>query len=351
MKRPTTCLIILVLILGINSCKKESSYKTYNLSEIAGKAKVITEKELDAVIEYTQLETTPQSLIADIMDLVVTDKYYFILSSAQQVLQFSRGGKFIRQISMMGNGPGEHRQILNIFVNEKRERIFLAEIFGRIMEYDFDGVFMGEHKKGESMSRYIFDQDDNLYESIQVIMGNEPVRLRVMKMDGDTLKNFENHLKYAFTQSAAAASYADYKSMFELEGKIVYHQISTDTVFTYNKSSMSLRPRYCFNNPGGPKPDDFTNFMERVKDLTLIYDVAEDKNYIYATIVSPGWKKDLYMIDKDRGGYYLLNFCLSSDPVRHFIPKWQYGINLIDYVYRQNDANPELVFLTVKGVL
>lgn len=343
--------ILLTLALGIYSCKKESSCKTFNLNEIAGKAKVITEKDLNAVIDYVQLETTSQSLIADIMDLVVTDKYYFILSSAQQVLQFSREGKFVRQISMMGNGPGEHRQLLNIFVNEKRERIFLVEIFERILEYDFDGVLIAEHKKGVSMSRFILDQDENLYESVQVIIGNEPVRLRVMRMDGDTLKNFENHLKYTFTQSAAAASYADYKSMFELDGKIVYHQMSTDTVFTFDKSSLSLSPRYCFDNPSGPKPKDFTNFMERVKEVSLIYDVAEDKNYIYATIVSPGWKKNLYMIDKVSGGYFQLNFCLSSDPVRNFIPKWQHGINLIDYVYRQNDANPELVFLTVKGLL
>ncbi len=33
------------------------------------------------------------------------------------------------------------------------------------------------------------------------------------------------------------------------------------------------------------------------------------------------------------------------------MPKWQYGVDLIDSVNRQNDANPELVILKVKGVL
>jgi len=350
MKTWATYLILLLLVLGIYACKKESVYKTYQLSEIAGNAKVISEKDLNAEIEYIQLETTKQSLVADIMDLVVTEKFFFILSSTQQILQFSREGKFIRQISMLGNGPREHRQVLTIFVNAKKGRIYLAEMFGRILEYDFNGVFIGEHEKGDSMSRFIFGPKDNLYESIQVIMGNEPVRLRVMNMDGDTLKNFDNYLKYTFTQSAAAASYADYKSMFVLDGEMIYHQMSTDTVFTLDYNSFTLNPRYCFDNPGGPKPDDFTNFMERVKEVTLIYDIAEDCNYIYTTIVSPGWKKDLYMIDKRRECYYKLNIVLSSDPERKFIPKWQYGTELIDFVNRQNDANPELVVISVKGV-
>jgi len=37
--------------------------------------------------------------------------------------------------------------------------------------------------------------------------------------------------------------------------------------------------------------------------------------------------------------------------LKKIVLKRQYDVDLIDYVTRQNDANPDLVFLTVKGVL
>jgi len=312
-------LFILLLINGFCSCRRDNALPEYSVNEITYAAKVISEKDLNAHIEHIQLETTEKSLIADFMDLVMTNEYFFILTSTPKVLQFTRKGKFVRQISMTGNGPGEHRQLFSIFVNESSGRIFLAEIFGRILEFDFNGVYMGVHPKGDGLSRFIFDTNNNLLESIQVLMGNETVKLYVMKMDGDTLKKYENHLRYEFTISSVSSSYGDYKSMFTLDGKIIYHQISTDTVFTYNPTSLHLEPRYCFSNPGGPDAEDFKHFREKMPELYLIYDIAEDNNFIYVSIISPPWKRDLYMIDKQREKYYKLNFSLSDDPEKQFI--------------------------------
>ncbi|MCK9305813.1 MAG: 6-bladed beta-propeller [Bacteroidales bacterium] len=343
-------LVILLLMSGICSCKRENALPVYSVNTITSSAKEISEKDLNAHIDHIQLETTEKSLIADFMDLVMTKEYFFILTSTPKVLQFTREGKFVRQISMIGNGPGEHRQLFSIFVNENSGRIFIAEIFGRIMEFDFDGAFIGAHKKGDGLSRFIFGKNNNLLESVQVLMGNEPVKLYVMKMDGDTLKRFENHLKYEFTISSVSSSYGDYKSMFTLDGKIIYHQISTDTVFTYNPNSLDLEPRYCFSNPGGPDAEDFKHFREKMPELYLIYDVAEDNNFIYVSVISPPWKRDLYMIDKKSEKYYQLNFPLSDDPEKQFMPRWQYNNCLIDFVNKQDDINPELVIMKIAGI-
>ncbi|MEN6618181.1 MAG: 6-bladed beta-propeller [Rikenellaceae bacterium] len=349
MKKLMMICIIIFIILSAYSCKNERLINEYSIGDITATAKEISWKDLNAEIEHIQFETTEKSLIADIMDLVMTDEYIFVLSSTPKVLQFARDGKFIRQISMQGNGPGEHHKVFSIFINEQSHRLYLAELFGRILEFDFNGVYKGMHKKGDAMSRFIFDTNNNLLESIQVIMGNEQVKLYVMKMDGDTLARFENHVKYEFTRSSVASSYADYKSMFRLGDKIVYHQISTDTVFTYDPRSGKLEPRYCFNNPGGPEADDFTRFMEKMKDLTLLYDIAEDNNFIYATIITPGWKKSLYMIDKKSGKYYLLKLVISDDPEKNFSPKWQHDRQLIDFVNKSDDANPKLVVVKILG--
>jgi len=342
-------IVFILTILIVYSCKNESTISGYSIESIVSTAKEVTNEGVNAEIKHIQLETTEKSLIADIMDLVFTDDYIFVLSSTPKVLQFKRDGKFIKQISMLGNGPGEHLKVNSIFVNERRRSIYLSELFGRILEFDFDGAYKGMHKKGDSMSKFIFDEDDNLLESIQVISGNEPVKIYVTNIEGDTLSRFENHVKYEFSQSSIATSYADYKSMFQLGDQIVYHQLSTDTVFTYDHRTGKLEPRYWFNNSNGPDAYDFTHFMEKAKALTLIYDIAEDNNFIYATIITTGWKKNLYLIDKANGKYYLLKLKIDDNPEKRFFPKWQHDQYLIDFVNKQ-DTNPELVIVKVIGV-
>lgn len=337
------------VLLSAYSCSNPSSINEYPIADITANALKISASDLDAQIEHIKLETTEESLIADIMDLVMTNEYIYILTSTPKVFQFAKDGKFIREISMQGNGPGEYRNAFSIFVNEHYQSLYLSEIFGRILEFDFNGIHKAEHKKGNSMSKFIFDSNNNLLESIHPLMGNEPIKLLVTKLDSDTLARFDNHVKFKFTQSSVGLSYGHYKPLFPFDGKIVYHQISTDTVFTYDPISGKLDPRYCFKNPSGNDAKDYANFMSNKDKLTLIYDISEDNDFIYATIVTPGWKKNVYMINKESGAYYLLKLVTSNDPEQFFSPKWQYNNLLIDYVNKEN-SNPELVTLTVMGM-
>lgn len=337
------------ILLGTYSCIKESSIKEYPIADITANAQEISASDLDAQIEHIQLETTEESLIADIIDLVMTDEYIFIITSTPKVFQFAKDGKFIREISMQGNGPGEYKYAYSIFVNEQTKSLFINQMYGRILEFDFDGVYKGEHKNTASMSKFILLPDNNLLESIQVMMGNESTKLQVVKLEGDTLAKFDNHLKFKFIPGASGMAYAHYKPMFPFDSKIVYHQISTDTVFTYDPISNQLDPRYSFKNPEGPDAKGYANFMNIKDNLTLIYDISEDNSFIYATIITPGWKKNAYMINKESGVYYLLKLVTSNDSEQFFSPKWQYNNLLIDYINKEN-SNPEIVTLKVTGL-
>lgn len=350
--KPSRFIFIVVsgfILLGAYSCTKGSSLKEYPIANIIANAKEMSLDNLNAKIEHIQLETTQESLVADIMDLVMTQEYIFILTSTPKVLQFAQDGEFIREISMQGSGPGEYNYAYSLFVNEQNQSLYLNQMYGKILEFDFDGVFKGAHKETASMSKFIFDSENNLLESILPLMGSETTKLQVVKLDGDTLARFDNHVKFKYVQGASGLSYSHYKPLFHYQNKIIYHQISTDTVFTYDPQSSKLEPRYCFNNPGGPDQNDYTNFIKRAKELTLIYDVSEDSNNIYVTIVTPGWKRNVYMIDKVSGEYYLLNLAISNDSERTFLPKWQYKELLIDYVSKE-ETNPEIVTLRVTGV-
>ena len=59
-------------------------------------------------IEYVPLELTDESLIADVLDLCVSDEYIFVYSTRQDgVLQFDRKGKFLRCIAKTETGRGK----------------------------------------------------------------------------------------------------------------------------------------------------------------------------------------------------------------------------------------------------
>jgi len=82
-------------------------------------------------IEYVPLEFTPDgaSMLAEAMDLAVTDDFVFVNSMKQGgVFQFSRAdGKFIRKFAPTGNGPGETQLILNIYADEANKDIYIVQ--------------------------------------------------------------------------------------------------------------------------------------------------------------------------------------------------------------------------------
>ena len=79
-------------------------------------------------IEYVPLELTDESLIADVLDLCVSDEYIFVYSTRQDgVLQFDPKGKYLRCIAKTGNGPCETGQIIWVTVDVENRLFGVSE--------------------------------------------------------------------------------------------------------------------------------------------------------------------------------------------------------------------------------
>lgn len=104
-------------------------------------------------VEYIPLELTDESLIANILDIAVTDEYIFVYSTRQDgVLQFDRKGHFLRRIAKTGNGPGETGQIISFTVDEENRLFCVSEYFSTSF-YSFYGEFI---KKITSLHPYSY---------------------------------------------------------------------------------------------------------------------------------------------------------------------------------------------------
>lgn len=80
--------------------------------------------------EIIKLETKNESLIDNIMRCYIGEKYIIITTVNNGILQFSRDGKFLRQVAKKGRGPGEvNNPNSEIIVDEKNNLLYFENTF------------------------------------------------------------------------------------------------------------------------------------------------------------------------------------------------------------------------------
>lgn len=77
-------------------------------------------------VELIPLETHPEGLVMEIVDLQISDGKIFILDLNSRLLAFDRKGKFISRIGTEGEGPGEYKYVRSFAVESSSGRIYLA---------------------------------------------------------------------------------------------------------------------------------------------------------------------------------------------------------------------------------
>lgn len=143
----------LVVMTGCGSKQSAGELPEIDLTvETFASDKVGIADEIESV-EYIPLELTDESLIANILDICVSDEYLFIYSTRQDgILQFDRKGHFLRRIAKTGNGPGEVGQITSITIDEENRLFCVSEYFSTSF-YSFYGEFI---KKVTNLRPYFY---------------------------------------------------------------------------------------------------------------------------------------------------------------------------------------------------
>lgn len=96
-------------------------------------------------IEILPLEMDPKHPFVEdqVENLNITDQYIFFYTAKGGLLQYSRSGKFIRQIGSIGRGPGEYLLLRNYSLQNKKNILTGYENWSHnLLSYDLDGNFL-----------------------------------------------------------------------------------------------------------------------------------------------------------------------------------------------------------------
>jgi len=140
-------LLLVVLTLLLMSWQRRSSVSDYNrlievidITPALEKGAPVMASEIYSDFRYIELETTEESMIRSIGDIVVFKNNIFIETSGK-VLRFDSSGRFLNTIGAVGRGPGEF-SANNIFLNVLRDQNQIAVTdhgMRKVNIYQFDG--------------------------------------------------------------------------------------------------------------------------------------------------------------------------------------------------------------------
>ena len=140
---------IMCVVSVFVGCNTLSRVEIDDSDAVVVKIEHIEEKPVDISdlvdsVEFVRLETAPESLIAEIEQVMFIDD--MIVATDKKIdcmLFFDRGGKYLYKIHRKGRGPGEYLDITKTLWDERRRELLVWNLAARqLLFYTLDGTFI-----------------------------------------------------------------------------------------------------------------------------------------------------------------------------------------------------------------
>jgi|LSQX01.2.fsa_nt_gb hypothetical protein len=157
----------LVLIFLLGSC--QSRYEVSDLQTIKMKKDEIPALN-DLNIKLANVysfENPDGGALTFVWKVIKAGDVYFLIdkhSNGGRVLSFTLEGRSLNNIGKIGKGPGEYLNALDFEIDENAGRIYVLSEAGKILEYDFSGLLMGEYSSKYYSSSFGLNASGNFYQ-------------------------------------------------------------------------------------------------------------------------------------------------------------------------------------------
>lgn len=340
----------------MTNCKNDRSpqYSQY-LIDLRNPILNIKSVPLSAIgfnIQYIPLETNSASLLKTILHIELCDSIIFVCDN-DKLLKFDTAGRFIKQIGIKGNGPGEYPSINDFSVDKINQLIYIAAVrFKGVYIFDFDGNLIKSFK-APYIPMQILACEMN-YILFRNAFPNPDTKFNwyITDSDGKILTKFRSFPGRDTRSKLIGQSLCP---MYLFNGKFHFMEYGIDTLYLINNSA---KEPYAIFDLGDlkmdpPYPVDFD--MEALKDKIWVYKIFEDRNNLYMK-VSKGWtstfyhciynkkesetitlKENGFINDLDGGPDFWPQFITSDTVLLSYIEAYQ----LLNYLNKKPDDSSE----------
>jgi len=290
---------------SIIDLERDFKTKEFRLSEIVDS------------IEYIKLEKTPESLIGGSnLPIYITREFIFVYHK-NRVLQFSRNGKFIKQIGRFGKGPGEYQGTRGFALDELSGILYLIGNFNsEIMKYDIrSGAYLGSFPVNPDLGSAMLSRSFKMIDKNSFALLGSPAAqytpvyelLEIIDNEGSVLSKIKSSL---FTgQNAMKRVQFASGQIWAFQNHIRVFEALNDTV--YNIENNILVPAFIFNQGKYKGPFDVmtTQYVNQITAHPQFITFWETTRYLFMYFYFDGTKIHLGQFDKLTG-----EFCRLTGP-------------------------------------
>ena len=321
--------------------------------------------EIADSVEYIRLETTDNGLVKYFKASLMrrTSKYY-IFGEMQNVIQFTRNGKFVRNIGRRGQGPGEYNYIRQVDVDEKTGKVYIYSN-RRIHVYDLEtGKYLQTIKPGHPETLSILMQNDStIIGYVDNSYGQQKTKAYISNLNGEILHEYTRHDLFEVKGGAYMVGGAQDFYLSQYHDMINLKEYENDTVYTITPEGLQKRYIIDTGKYGIKQEHTFAALhgneaaYNRLAAEYLRYAVLETENYLFLPYANwAGSERNspkMAMYDKRTGECYRVKDDFIKDDLSNgmyvYYPHCAFDEHtlvlsfLAGQIYHEAEKNPELL--------
>lgn len=340
----------------INNSSRNDIIKFFeiNYEKVLQNKQVLRLSEIASNVEYVRLETNKNCLIRPVVKYFFTDSLIFV-QNVNEILKFSRDGRFLKKIGNPGRGPGEidvirlmsillEERLIAIQKNQERTLLFFS--------FNGDLVKTIKFESDISYTKVLPDKKYITYEP--GFRGSEKYTFCLMNENWDTLSIIENYSKWIRTPSMLRImiTYPQFEPFYFSMGKCHFKSMYNDTIYVNNFDK--IYPEYFINlgkyklpeelRPERVNAENYKKFEDN-QDKYFFVNVFEASNKIFLSSSSYSETFVNYTVfDKiKRKGLLLLN---RNSVSTGFINDWDGGMDF----YPIGCVNENQVYMPINAM-
>jgi len=299
MRNITLPLICTICIALFNSCSggaNNGDKSVIDIESAIGKGAVYNASEFIKSIKYVPLETTPNSIVGNISNIIVENGKIYVSDDKNIINIFDINGKYLNTLNRIGRGPEEYRRFLDFAVSSTGD-LFLVSPEQGILKYDANLKFIKtvipqDNEVGTAGLWDIVIPIDGLFASNTITNNRNTGDVKEEWIIYDIDDSFNIRLAYntsiqQYDPSLGWFRVFPYKQ-YSYKNNLNFYKIGNDTIFNIDIENNYLKSAKYIINPGKyhlseevyRNTDDISKDSELIS-LNLLF---ETDNYLFMNV-------------------------------------------------------------------